>query len=176
MRLRSCGGKSYVPGRTNPAPDTFRLITGGPQLRHSPAAAVSDVDPDHAAGGPDRDRLPLRAPAAVPDAVAEQLTSSAASSPHGCPGPSTSETNTRAARARSARPASVTVSRTVAPAITAPAFPAAVAPGNYAGRPADTPGWTPDSGANVKARAPPERAMEPPPVQAASSRRVMMPS
>ena len=42
-------------------PDTFRLITGGPQLRHSPAAAVGDVDPDHAAGGPDRDRLPLRA-------------------------------------------------------------------------------------------------------------------
>ena len=70
-------------------PDTFRLITGGPQLRHSPAAAVGDVDPDHAAGGPDRDRLPLRARAAVPDAVAEQLTSSAASSPHGCPGPST---------------------------------------------------------------------------------------
>jgi hypothetical protein len=39
-------------------PDTFRLITGGPQLRHSPAAAVGDVGPDHAAGGPDRDRLP----------------------------------------------------------------------------------------------------------------------
>jgi len=39
-------------------PDTFHLITGGPQLRHSPAAAVGDVDPDHAAGGPDRDRLP----------------------------------------------------------------------------------------------------------------------
>jgi hypothetical protein len=67
-------------------PDTFRLITGGPQLRHSPAAAVGDVDPDHAAGGPDRDRLPLRARAAVPDTVAEQLTSSAASSPHGAPG------------------------------------------------------------------------------------------
>ena len=50
-------------------PDTFRLITGGPQLRHSPAAAAGDADPDHAAGGPDRDRLPLRARAAVPDAV-----------------------------------------------------------------------------------------------------------
>jgi hypothetical protein len=80
-------------------PDTFRLITGGPQPRHSPAAAVGDVDPDHAAGGPDRDRLPLRARAAVPDAVAEQLTSSAASSPHGCPGPSTPAVNTRATRA-----------------------------------------------------------------------------
>jgi hypothetical protein len=54
----------------------------------------------------------------------------------------------RAARARSARPASVTVSRTVAPAITAPAFPAALVPGNHAGHGADTPGWTPDSGAN----------------------------
>jgi hypothetical protein len=26
-------------------PDTFRLITRGSQLRHSPAAAVGDVDP-----------------------------------------------------------------------------------------------------------------------------------
>jgi hypothetical protein len=42
----------------------------------------------------------------VPDAVAEQLTSSAASSPHGCPGPSTPAVNTRATRARSARPSS----------------------------------------------------------------------
>jgi hypothetical protein len=80
-------------------PDTFRLITGGPQPRLSAPAAVGDVDPDHAAGGPDRDRLPLRARAAVPDAVAEQLTSSAASSPHGCPGPSTPAVNTRATRA-----------------------------------------------------------------------------
>jgi hypothetical protein len=115
-------------------PDTFRLITGGPQLRHSPAAAVGDVDPDHAAGGPDRDRLPLRARAAVPDAVAEQLTSSAASSPHGCPGPSTPAVNTRATRARSARPAIVTLSRT-ALFINASAFPGPPrVPGNHPGR------------------------------------------
>ena len=89
MRLRlSAAGRASQAGPTQP-PATFRLITGGPQLRHSPAAAVGDVNPDHAAGGPDRGRLPLRARAAVPDAVAEQLTSSAASSPHGCPGPST---------------------------------------------------------------------------------------
>ena len=105
-------------------PATFRLITAGPQLRHSPAAAVGDLDPDHAAGGPDRDRdrLPRRGRAAVPDAVAEQLTSSAASSPHGWPGPSTPAVNTRATRARSARPAIVTLSRT-ALAINASAFP-----------------------------------------------------
>jgi len=56
-------------------PATFRLTTAGPQLRHTPAAAVSDLDPDHAAGGPDRDRdrLPFRARAAMPDAVPEQL-------------------------------------------------------------------------------------------------------
>ena len=43
-------------------PATFRLITGCPQLRHSLAAEVGDLDPDHAADGPDRDcdRLPLR--------------------------------------------------------------------------------------------------------------------
>src|SRR6266516_7798110 len=107
-------------------PDTFRLITGGPQLRHSPADAVGDVDPNHAAGGPDRDRLPLRARAAVPDAVAEQLTSSAASS--------TPAVNTRATRARSARPAIVTLSRT-ALVINASAFPGPPrVPGNHPAR------------------------------------------
>jgi hypothetical protein len=39
-----------------------------------------------------------------------------ATSPHGCSGPSTPLTNVRATRARSARPASVTVSRTASPA------------------------------------------------------------
>ena len=58
----------------------------------------------------------------MPDAVAEQLTSSAASSPHGCPGPSTPAVNTRATRARSARPAIVTLSRT-ALVINPSAFP-----------------------------------------------------
>jgi hypothetical protein len=57
-------------------------------------------------------------------------TSSAATSPHGCPGPSTPSTNARPSRARSARPARVTVSRTVRPTISAPAFPAASSPGN----------------------------------------------
>ena len=61
------------------------------------------------------------------------LTSRIASSLHGCSEPSTSETNARAARARSARPASVTVSRTARPAITAPAFPAALARESRAG-------------------------------------------
>src|ERR1700730_2507638 len=123
------------PDQPHP-PDTFRLITVGPQLRHSPAAAVGDLDLDHAAGGPDRDRdrLPLRARAAVPDAVAEQLTSSAASSPLGCPGPSTPAVNTRATRARSAPPAIVTLSRT-ALVISASAFPGPPrVPGNHPGR------------------------------------------
>jgi hypothetical protein len=88
-------------------------------------------------------------------------TSNAATSPHGCPGPSSPSTNARASRARSARPASVTVSRTARPAITAPAFPAARIPGNHAGRRADTCGCTLDSAANVKPGHPPERAPEP---------------
>ncbi len=54
-------------------------------------------------------------------------TSSAVTSPHGWPEPSSPSTNARASRARSARPASVTVSRTARPAISAPAFPAAQA-------------------------------------------------
>jgi hypothetical protein len=33
------------PDQPSPQPPaTFRLITGGPRLRHSPAAAVGDVD------------------------------------------------------------------------------------------------------------------------------------
>lgn len=61
------------------------------------------------------------------------LTSKMATSPHGCPGPSTSDTNARAARARSARPASVTLSRTATLAITAPALPGHPGPGNRPG-------------------------------------------
>src|SRR5208282_693166 len=61
------------------------------------------------------------------------LTSSAASSPHGCPGPSTPAVNARATRARSARPATVTLSRTTALAIRAPAFPARPRPGKPPG-------------------------------------------
>ena len=63
------------------------------------------------------------------------LTSSAASSRHGCPGPSTPAVNARATRARSARPATVTLSRTTALAIRAPVFPARV-PGNHPEPPA----------------------------------------
>jgi hypothetical protein len=95
-------------------PATFRLTVRCPQPWHSRAATIGDLDPDHAIRGTDRDRdrLPRSARAAVPDAVPEQLTSSAASSPHGCPGPSTPAVNARATRARSARPATVTLSRT----------------------------------------------------------------
>ena len=49
--------------------------------------------------------------------------SRAASSPHGCPGPSTAPTNVRATRARSARPATVTLSRTAASPTRPPPFP-----------------------------------------------------
>jgi hypothetical protein len=121
--------RAASPATQAQPPAAFRLTTGGPQLRHPPTAAVSDLDPDHAAGGPDRDRdrLPLRARAAVPDAVAEQLAHPAARRhpPHGCPGPSTPAANARATRARSARPATVTLSRICGPAISTPAFPAA---------------------------------------------------
>jgi hypothetical protein len=78
------------------------------------------------------------------------LTSNTATSPHGCPGPSTSPTNLRAARARSARPASVTLSRTATLAITAPALPGRPAPGKPAGQRADAGTCTLSSAANVK--------------------------
>jgi hypothetical protein len=53
------------------------------------------------------------------------LASRTASSPQGCPGPSTAPTNARTTRARSPRPATLTLSRTFVPAISAPAFPSA---------------------------------------------------
>ena len=62
------------------------------------------------------------------------LTSRAASSPHGCPGPSTPATNARATRARSARPASVTLSRTPPWPSAHPPSPPARVPGNRPGR------------------------------------------
>src|SRR6266566_3368004 len=77
------------PSHRPKPPATFRVTIRGPQLRPPPRApAISDLDPDHAVCGPDRDRdhLPRSARAAVPDTVPEQLTSSAASSPHGSPG------------------------------------------------------------------------------------------
>jgi hypothetical protein len=118
-------------------PAIFRVTIRCPQLRHPQAPAISDLDPDHAVCGPDhdRDRLPRSARAALPDTVPEQLTSSSASAPHGWPGPSTPATNARATRARSACPASVAVSRTARPAISAPTFPAALAPGKSRGPP-----------------------------------------
>jgi hypothetical protein len=42
------------PHHQSQPPATFRLTTGGPQPRHAQAPAVSDLDPDHAAGGPHR--------------------------------------------------------------------------------------------------------------------------
>lgn len=53
--------------------------------------------------------------------------------PHGCPGPSTPPTKGLADTPRSARPASVTPSRTARPTIGAPAFPAALIPGKSRG-------------------------------------------
>ena len=102
------------------------------------------------------------------------LTSRAASSPHGCPGPSTPDTKVRATRARSARPASVTLSRTVDPAISALALPRPHhSRGKPPGRWADTPGSTLDSAAHVK----PEHAASPArPWPSVESRRLRRPS
>ena len=79
------------------------------------------------------------------------LTSRAASSPHGCPGPGTPAVNARATRARSARPATVTLSRTAALATSAPAFPGPPrSPGNHPGPQPGTRGCTPGPAARVK--------------------------
>ena len=56
-------------------PAAFRVIASRAQLRHPGAAAIGDLHPDSAGAGRyrDRDRLPGKTRAAVPDAVAEKL-------------------------------------------------------------------------------------------------------
>jgi hypothetical protein len=111
------------PGH-DPEPATvFRVIAGQAQLRCPGAAAIGDLHPDSACAGRhrDSDRLPGKTRAAVPKAVAESsLTSRTASSSQGCPGPRTAPTNVRTTLARSASPATFTLSRIVAPVTSAP--------------------------------------------------------
>jgi len=79
------------------------------------------------------------------------LTSKTATSPHGCPGPSTSPTNERAARARSARQASRSPRPPPSPS-PHPPFPARPAPGNRRGSGRTQEKCTLSSAANVKPR------------------------
>ena len=123
-------------------PAAFRVPASNVQLRHLRAAAIGHLHPDKTVPRADRDRdRPARsARPAMPDTIAEQLTSAAASSPHGCPGPSTPTANARATPARSARPATVTLSRICGPAISAPAFPGRPTPAHHRGRQAGSTG------------------------------------
>ena len=135
-------------------PAAFRIPASRVRLRHLRAAAIGHLHTDTTVPRADRDRdRPARsARPAMPDTIAEQLlTSRAASSPHGCPGPSTPPANARATRARSARPATVTLSRISGPAISAPAFPGRPRPREITGaaRP-DVRECTLDSAAHVK--------------------------
>ena len=142
-------------------PAAFRITARRTQLRRPRPGAIGDLDPDDAVpamtatltvspGAPEPECRTL-----LPKI---SLTSKTATSPHGCPGPSTVPTNVRAARARSARPASVTLSRTATLAITAPALPRPPRPGKPAGQRADAGKCTLSSAANVKPRTgPPPR-------------------
>jgi hypothetical protein len=102
-----------------PLPSASR--SAGPSSGTPGAAAAGDLHPDNAVpalivtvspGTPGRLCRSL-----LPDS---SLTSSAASAPHGCPGPVTPAVNARATRARSAHPATVTLTWTAASAISAP--------------------------------------------------------
>jgi hypothetical protein len=138
-------------GQRAEAPAAFRILCGSGQPRHPGSAPVGDLDPDDAVPGNDRDRLP-----GAPDRLCRtlllkiSLTSKRAASRQGCPEPSTSEKNERAARARSARLASVTLSLTASPAITRTRPSRPPRPGKPAGQPADAGTCTLTSAANVK--------------------------
>jgi hypothetical protein len=101
----------------------FRVTAGRTQPRYAGAAAIGDLYPDDPACGPDldRDRFPGSAGAAVPYAVAEKLACQQdCDIPARMSRPSTAATNERAIRARSGRPATVTLSRSAAAVISAP--------------------------------------------------------
>ena len=118
-----------------------------PSLRQPPASpsaerncgplptAIGGLDADHAAPVSDRngDHPPGSARPAMPHAVSEQLAYQQCSVISArCPGQSTAHTNMRATGARSARPATLTLSRTASPVIRAPTFLAARVPRNNA--------------------------------------------
>jgi hypothetical protein len=129
---------SRPAGRSTGVPGPARSVTSIRTVPSPEMTATVTVSP----GSPDRLCRTLL--------LKISLTSKTATSPHGCPGPSTAETNARAARARSARPASVTLSRTAALAITAPALPRPPRPGTPAGQRADAGKCTLSSAPNVK--------------------------
>ena len=159
-RRRHPTARPAPPPAPAPAPAIFRLTTAGPQPRHArpPRSVTSTRTTPPAAwivtvtvcpGAPEllcRTLFPNSSP------------SSAASSPHGCPGPSTPAVNARTTRARSARPATVTLPHTAAPAIRAPA-PPPPAPGNPPGRRADTPMHARLGGLRQARNTPPERSV-----------------
>ena len=96
-------------------PAVFRVAASGSRCWHPWPAPVGDLDPDNVVSrlDRDRDRLAGGTRPAMPQTIGEELAHQLGR--HvlaGCPGPSTPSTNARASRARSARPASVTVSRT----------------------------------------------------------------
>ena len=130
-------------GRSSGVPGPARSVTSTRTMPFPALTATVTVSP----GAPEplcRTELPKTS-----------LTSKTASSPHGCPGPSTAETNARAARVRSTRPASVTLSRTATLPIAAPALPRPPRPGKPGGQRANAGTCTLNSTANVKPRTAP---------------------
>ncbi len=134
-------------------PAAFRTPARTAQLWHLRAAAIGHLHPDKTVPRADRDRdCPARsARPAVPDAVAEQLAHQQGGViPARVPGTEHPPTNARATRARSARPATVTLSRICGPAISAPAFPGRPPLANRPGAAGRVYGCTLDSAAYVK--------------------------
>jgi hypothetical protein len=112
-------------------PAVFRVTASGSRFWPAP---VGDLDPDNVVRHLDRDRLAGGNRAAVPQTLGEKLAHQQGGHVRAqMTGAKHPLYNARASLARSARPASVTVSRTARPAISAPAFPAALVPGKSRG-------------------------------------------
>jgi hypothetical protein len=155
-RVQPCRSSNHVtvrpPRRRQPQPSaTFRLTTAGPQLRHPrpprpvtstrttpPAARTAAVTVSPFAPEPlCRTLFPNSSPAAPRHPRTDARPEHPGREPPGHPRPLRP-------------PATVTLSRTTARAIIAPAFPARPRPGNRPGPQPDTRGCTPDSAARIK--------------------------
>jgi hypothetical protein len=159
---------SSPAGRSSGAPGPLRSVTS---TRTTPARAVT-VTVTACPGQPERLCCTL-----LPKS---SLTSKTASSPHGCPGPSTAPTNARTTPARSVRPATRTLSRTVALIISAPAFPAVRKnPRAATGRPGNARSPQPPASSRISTPGglpTPRRDQSPPPSRMLTARTSVSPA
>jgi hypothetical protein len=145
-------------------PAVFRVAANRSRFWHPRPAPVGDLDPDNVVHHLDRNRHRLAGStrAAMPQAIGGKLAHQQRSH---VPARVTGTEHPAHERAGDPCPLRPPGKRHALPdrppSHQRTRLPGRPPPGNHAGRRADTPGWTPESGANVKPGHPPEWAPEP---------------